>query len=456
MARQRTGTGASRLEKEKKDDANIVSIELLEGDSEKTDAEVIQYVNIHKDPGKFEDIAHVDRLGKRLRLKVKFDRPGTFRFIVKLKPDDSNAVYTEAEIYRNGNFKYSGEEPFFTNDTGEKIIEAGKIFVSPAGDDVFEITATDNNGTTVLATSKIRTKRMMYYLEAKMNGLTAVASNLSTFTDEYDKHDILFKDLPSINVSHMPNIGTIADRNTFVANIQSAYIPTKDPYCIIIGYTDHLAVKDSNQEIKALNVTGGSSSAIIIPIANINTGKKHALWNDIVPNEDWFVECYYIKDGESNEDKIAIDKSKCTPVQAPSHLVGYFNSVNVDVSTLPAEIGTITLIVNWVNRMRGGLSLTGTNIAVVCTRSWWQYKSNSYQNQVIVHEVGHQLGMVPNGLRSSKSKLDKVSSHYDHTHAGDHCYKPTGCVMYGATNGKSAFCVECIKAVKKVDLSGGV
>ena len=158
-------------------------------------------------------------------------------------------------------------------------------------------------------------------------------------------------------------------------------------------------------------------------------------------------------------------------VQKAGYPNGYCDSVDIDVSRLPAETGTIELKVNWVDRMRGGISFRGTNIVAICTKAWWQTKSETAQNQAIVHEVGHQLGMVANG---SRILPDKTPNHYDNSkgHKGNHCHAgiPTGqarydskadkaastCVMYGATNGKIAFCSECAKALKKVDLKNGV
>lgn len=454
----------------------LVSIDLLEGADVKTGT-VIQYVNIKPDVKYIDapDIPHIDRMGQKLRLKVKFDKAGAFRFTVKLTPGPTNVSYTANETTRNTNFKYCTNEVQFTTDAnGEKIIDANKIFVTPAGGDTFTITAKDDHGNEVTAAATVKTERMMYYIEAKMDVITGIASNLSVFTSEYNSHNIKFKGLSSFNIAHIENIGSDTQRDTFLARIKTAYTtstgPAKNPYCIVIAYTDHLAVKDANKKMPVVAATGGGAAPIPIPITDA-AGKKHALWNNIVTGEGWFVECYFIKTGGTLAHKVNIEEAKCTAVQSPTNSAGYFNSVNVDVSSLPAVAGTITLKVNWVNRMRAGISLGSTNVVAICTKAWWRNQSEARQNQVIIHELGHQLGMVSNG----SGKLPaKTSYHYNTTkgHVGDHChydiaagqarYDSTAdgtnskCVMYGATNGKSAFCVECIKAVKKVDLVSGV
>lgn len=353
----------------------IISIELLRGDAVQTGT-VIQYVNIKRDAKYVDgtDITHIDSLGQKLRLKVKFDIAGIFKFKVKLVPDSTNVVYSANEKTRNSNFKYSSDEIEFTTDkNGEKVIDADKIFTSPAGGDIFTISAKDDEGNEVTASGKVKTGRLMYYLEAKMAGLTSIASNLSTFTNEYDKHNITFKGLSCVNIVHMPNIGNDTDSTTFKSRIQTAYAastgPSKSPYCIIIGYTDHLAVRTENQKNTFPNITGGSTTPVIISIVN-TTGDVYALWKDIVPSEDWFVECYFIKNGGTDADKVIIDKTKCTPIQNTRYATGYCDSVSVDISSLPAETGTITLKVNWVDRMRGGLSFGGTNIVAICTKAW--------------------------------------------------------------------------------------
>jgi hypothetical protein len=144
--------------------------------------------------------------------------------------------------------------------------------------------------------------------------------------------------------------------------------------------------------------------------------------------------------------------------------------VRIDVTGLAAGRGTITLKVNWVDRMRAGLSFSGGNLICVCTRAWWQNESTADQNQVMVHELGHKVGMVAD---ATGNLPDAVASLYDSSkgHVGNHCHfdRPAGqarydssddsanskCVMYGATNGKSAFCTNCEPAVRKLDISSG-
>jgi type VI secretion system secreted protein VgrG len=77
--------------------------------------------------------------------------------------------------------------------------------------------------------------------------------------------------------------------------------------------------------------------------------------------------------------------------------------------------------------------------------------------------MGHKVGMVPDG-----TTLDATPNQYTGKgHVGSHCHTGLAvlatysgvdgstCVMFGATNGLSAFCADCARAAKKVDLSAG-
>jgi hypothetical protein len=120
--------------------------------------------------------------------------------------------------------------------------------------------------------------------------------------------------------------------------------------------------------------------------------------------------------------------------------------------------------------MRGGLSFGGGNLICVCTVAWWSKESTSGQNETMIHEMGHKVGMVVKGTGKDP---DKVATWYDNSkgHVGNHCHnglpaaqkrydnkgdgKKATCVMYGAGNGVSAFCGNCSPAVRKQDVSGG-
>ena len=69
------------------------------------------------------------------------------------------------------------------------------------------------------------------------------------------------------------------------------------------------------------------------------------------------------------------------------------------VSRLHQEVGSVSgkvdLKVNVVEGMSGRVSFGNKGIIAVCTRVWWREKSPEGMGQALVHEMGHQAGMVP-------------------------------------------------------------
>jgi hypothetical protein len=126
--------------------------------------------------------------------------------------------------------------------------------------------------------------------------------------------------------------------------------------------------------------------------------------------------------------------------------------------------------VNVVDMMRAGVAYGGVNLICVCTKVWWKAVDEYAQNQAIIHEIGHKIGMVPDGLGKGP---DKPATWYDNTkgHVGDHCFHGLSpnlvrydgdiddskirCVMYGAATKRSEFCSNCAPLVCKLDLNNG-
>lgn len=445
----------------------LVSVAWLDGaDATESGADGSQWVNLPRDAKWVDgaDIKNLDRLTRMPRAKVRFDQPGSHPFKIKLVPDGGNLAYSAAEEGRNGQFlREKAEQSLTTDGDGTKVIE-NTMALAVCGTHKYSLEAKDNDGNK--ATSKVlEVWRRVFYFEAKMTG-AATAASLATMTGEFANQAVKFTSAGSANITRMENIGTAADSATFKGHVKTAFdadatAKAKSPHIIIIGYTDHLAVKDSNQVVTKTGVTVGPGTAkISMPIVDASGSNKH-LWQDIVTGESWFVSCEYQQNGSAT--KTAIAAASCTPKFVRTSMS---REVEIDGTALPAGTGTITLTVNWVNRMRGGLSFPGTNLVCICTKAWWLAKNEAYQNQVMIHEIGHQFGMVADG---SGTGPDKVATQYTGKgHVGSHCYNGCGglasysgqeasstCVMFGGTNGKTAYCANCAPAMKKQDISNG-
>jgi hypothetical protein len=334
---------------------------------------------------------------------------------------------------------------------------------------MYRLEATDESGTTVRS-NEILTHRLLHFVKLKMRGLGAVADTTSAFQSEFEKNFIRFEEIPSVSMEHIANVGI--DTGPLLTVAREAYEKSKGPekagYVIAVIYTDHLAVKNSYQSmIKSGVNVGPRQPPVVIPLAGPGLTnpaiQQRYLWKDLVPGEGWFVSATYSPD--SGERDVAIPEAKCTALALGSSAC---TSVSIDVTSLPVGTGSIMLVVDWVDRMRGGLSFGEGNAVCICTRAWWLDRDAATQNQVLIHEVGHQVGMVASG---TGRQPDRVSTHYDGRkgHVGDHCHHgiPPGqarydrmvdltaarCVMYGMTTSHTAFCSNCAPAVRKVDIS---
>jgi len=458
----------------------IVSIEFLDGDDKKVvSGEADHYVNIPRDAKWVSDatIKNIDRMGQKARVKVSFNKPGKHGFKAKLVADSGNLVYTDDEKSRNPEFKYEEAEKHFTTDGNGDLIIADYFSLSAGGADKYTLSATDDYGTPeVKSKGTLKTARFFYYAPIKMKDLTSVASSTSTLEGEYAKHKIKMVPVTVGDIDRIHNIGDSAGSTNFKNKARIAYAASDaakfSPYVIAVGYTDHLAVKNPAKTMRKTGVQvgpGHPTAAIRIVGAGLKTADinpKH-LWQDLVPNEGWYVSAKFLKDGgTAGTDDVTITEDKITPKPWDASVPSKCCDVEIDVSGLPdGQTGTITLKVNWVDRMRAGLSMGSGNMVCICTRAWWGDTTTAEQNQVMIHEIGHQYGMVADGT----GKLpDKVAKYYSGKgHVGGHCHaglavlasyngvSGSDCVMFGATNGKTAFCADCSPAVKKLDLSAG-
>lgn len=455
------------------EDANIVSIAWLDGGDDIEVASETQWVNLPSADKWVDgtDIKNKDRLTMKPRMKVKFDKEGSHSFKVKLLVPTGTAAYTATEKTRNSNFKYTETEKSYSTDAdGTKIIKDDFELVAGGG---YEFIAQAKDGKNkIVKTGKLTTKRMFFYVEAKMTGLTSILGSTAPIDTEYNSHHFKLKKQTALSIARQNNIGTTADSNTLSSNVNaavnaSATVKAKKPYLLTVAYTDHLAVKNANVLISksAVNV-GPSKPNVVIPVAARglrapNSMATRYLWHDLVPAESWFVEAKFHKDGGG---VTTIPTAKVTHKGTGN----FWNEVEVDVTGLAVGVGKVEVKVNVVDRMRGGLAFGGANTCV-CTRAWWRNQPDSKQECTIIHELGHKLGMVADGT----GKLpDKTTTHYSGKgHVGDHCYKGctagqasyTGsanlsasqCVIFGAVNQKNSYCTHCEKAVKKLDINAG-
>jgi hypothetical protein len=408
------------------------------------------------------------RLGRSPGFKVTFDQPGAHAFRVKLAPGGSNAAYTGTETPRNAQFVTDTAWMSGTTEAdGTQVVATGPS-LCVAGNDTYMLEAHDDNATTV-SSGTIRTLRAVHLVQVKMDGLASIAPSIAGAIGEYAGHFIRLVELPAVTMPRIANVGrdTAALNSAVVTAWDASQGPGKAPYAIRVVFTDHLAVRNPSQSVLKTAVAVGPTRPAVT-VAMMGPGMVdpsigvHPLWKDLVPGESWFVSASYTPDGGGAA--VPIPEGKCSALPAGT---GRADNVSVDVTGLPAGTGTITLTVNWVDRMRGGIALAGPTV-VVCTRGYWVDIPAASQNCVVVHELGHKFGMVPEG---SGRSLDRHADQYTNSgHIGSHCHTGTAaaanyggsvalaastCVMFGTVNGRLAYCGACAPQVRKVDLGSG-
>lgn len=462
--------------------AKLKKLEILEGAPDTfltKNAE--QFVNLNAD-AKWVDnkiITSEDRLGHEPRLYVEFDLPGVSEFTLKAVGQSKNEIYTSDEKSRNAKFKFlEAEKKYQTESNGKLTIT--DAFIDIAGENKFHFEAEDSQGTK-LKSKTLEVKRKLFIQEIKMSGDSGktAASSIKTATKEFNKQGFEMETLTAVNMTEMENIGP-SEEASYLSNVQAAYKTSdgkkKEPYTLTIGYTSNLAVKTTGQALSKTAVkVGPKAPKPKIKFAIAGPGKTNPavsskpLWQKIITGEGWFEKCEF-KDAATGV-VTKIDEKHCKAIPVNSANPNFCIEVEVDVSKIATpQTGKLTLTVSWVDRMRAGLSFNSNNLICVCTKAYWQTMSASDQNEVIIHEFGHKIGMVPDG---SGILPEKTATFYDSSkgHVGTHCHKgiPAGqarydsnadaalsaCVMYGSTNGHSAFCDNCSVAAKKQDVSAG-
>lgn len=472
-----TGPGTDPVTPE--DDYAIVSVAWLNGDDVTTIGDCTQWVNLPREAKWLanSDIPNIDRLGISPRFLVTFNKAQVcnFQWRIVVEPGGTEAYSSGGatkEEERNSNFVPSSREWAMgsTDETGRGIADAARLVAG--GGYKFKIEAKDHHDT-VVTSGVIETKRLFWYVELPMTGLTSTLTTTAAVDTEFANHHIVLKQLPDLSIAHQQNIGNDTDSDTFAANVEGAITgnataAAKAPYLLRIGYTDHLAVKNPNRPQRADGITVGpgvAATAIPVSSTGLRDGDGEAarwLWNNLVTGEGWFVSASYTPDGGGAAVDIPADKvTMTTPGNSDQ-------SVTVDVTGLPAGTGSITVNVDVVDRMRGGLAIGGAANICICTRSWWNNSNDAKQACTVVHEMGHKVQMVAAG---TGGQPDRVSTQYSgHGHMGSHCHNglaaglatygnadvtATTCAMFGTVNRRTAFCGNCAPAVKKVDLGAG-
>ena len=400
-------------------------------------ADLEQWVNLEK-VDKFKDeIETIERLDY-LHFECEFKKAKLANFKVRIYPQGNKAKYSKEER-KNVAFKLR-KIPSKTNASNKKVKLETDAYLPAAGGNKFKVEAKYKKK--VIESKKIiETRRKVYYQIIKMSSMNAL-SNYSFLDKLWNTSDKLYIETIEINSkgddTHIGNIDAVDSQvDAMKAAARPEYNNDKHPFCFAILYVDSLAASDVKSRDTDTMSKGCSSKQVSFP-------KK--LWEGVdsptgSSNKDWFISAQFM--------------GTTPPSNLPSSDGLMVNRTTLSVSSgnIPeSKTGVVRVTAKIIDRWRGGLSFSGCNLVVCATRAFVprQALDPALKEAIILHEVGHKLGMVPDGI----SGLDRQTNCDDTTYVGPHC-ADNSCVMFGkADSSRNDFCTICKKSVRKLNLKG--
>lgn len=275
------------------------------------------------------------------------------------------------------------------------------------------------------------------------------------------------------------------------------------PYLMVIAFVHSIALRREKPEI--FNFTISVPPAGFVGAASYDLTLPRYLWYGVDDYDDGVGAASVIGATRIGEQPRGIwlvsGSGKAMPLSARTVMLdipdqniqlspnaraaGPYGGYNLIRVTLTPEIQaacagtnvTIFMQLNTISGYCGGQALAG--YCQVGRTSWFQSVSDESIRQVLHHEVGHLIGMLPEGgpraLDAPGTKYGSSKGADQYGHVGAHCnlgltdggtewYGKPGCTMFGATSAKDMFnnshtaapvvyCGTCGTLVKKLDLS---
>ncbi len=445
----------------------------------------LQYVNLATAEERWNDgqaLTSLDRQTNRPKIRVSFNKRGQHRFSVKVMARRTNAVYSARERSRQPRYRDPDQSTYqyVTDPDGTKVVD--NITLPSAGRNMYLFEVINDQNQTVM-TEMIETVRRMYIQEIRMPGPETMPRRygFQPTADEYARH--------GIDVLQLPYVETRGDANSDVWTdegdarmrqlVQSVYPRSEgarhEPYTIAVCHIDRLAAQWPITPLIYRGTVGPGAPDILMDLLGPD-GNPAFLWLDIDPNDDWFLECLFeYTDATGAVKRAVVPKDRVTPIPMNNAEPSACIRVKLRVAgLLPVPTsGRIILRVKLMESAAGGVAFLGTNILGVAVRTPWELATMKYQQETLVHEIGHLLGMTPSGPEWANandgelydaSKLDGGS--YFYSDAGNHCHyglpasqanssNEGACVMFGGDCQSIRFCPSCAEAARKVDMSNG-
>lgn len=452
-----------------------------------------QWVNLEKDTAFVEDeVKSIARLGP-IHVEV-YMKNGTKPSLLKVRvvPISTPQQYTRAEERRNPRFTLRRARQATTIDEKRYKLEED-IYLPAAGGNRYKVEGMVGEKM-VEAPKMLTTWRKLYYQVVHMAGVRVPP--MSSMEADYEGHYIKFKrtgPYRAVPYSTNTDFDTVSQRNQVVRAAASGYASTLyEPYTVCVFFVNMIAAPERNFRISpatsskhplrpGLLAWSGEDVSVTLP-------QGRYLWWGLNPIDDsrnggrgiWLAprSAYYVGDDGIKrsipDTDIRVDTSKRVSE------LGGFNTLKIRLPWSARNILTSNTIrfelrLTLVAGFSGGYSEPNVNLITVAKSAWWEPYTDAERLQVLNHEMGHKIGMVPDGHGPS---LDRPINFYvEQGHQGPHCASDAEyvkeraepwqgapmCVMFGATScydplieahcaAPSTFCPDCEKLVRKLDL----
>ncbi|BEG74061.1 type VI secretion system Vgr family protein [Achromobacter xylosoxidans] len=446
----------------------------------------LQYVNLTEPSERWNDgqaLNSLDRQTNKPKIHVKFNKAGQHRFTVKVSPRPGNAVYSAREQGRQPLYREPTQRTYsyVTDADGTKTVDDIALPAAGLNTYLFEVI---NDKNQIISTEVVETVRRLYLQEIMLPGPEALPRphGFQPTATEYARH--------GVDVLQLPPVSTPGDANSDVftedgeARLRqlagSVYPrsqgPSHAPYTIVVCHVDRLASMLPVQPIYVQASAGPGAPDKEVQFVSAD-GNVSFLWHNIEPNVDWFLECLFeYTDPAAGVRRVPVARDRLTPLPYDPAEPKACHAVNIRLAGLlpiPAT-GRLILRVRLMESAAAGAAFYDTNLLCVAALSPFEPVTMNYQQETLVHEIGHLIGMVPSGpewAQAHPDEADMDSSRLDkgpffYSQMGNHCHfglpasqadpSHTGaCVMFGGDCQSIRYCVHCAKAVRKVDMSNG-
>ena len=413
-------------------------------------------INVRRSRMTDGDVKSVDDMGRTVYLKVKFKKKDKFSLAkLTLKRHADNAAYTRTERAKNAGVFMPTRETFsIVSWTGEALFG---VKLTPAGGDKYKFEAENLvTGKKVQGKDVIETRRKLFYQMIRMRKAHQISGGLKNklkkrFWDPSNKLYLKLEEYAGGKTT--PNRVNFNDEDPptkamVLRHARRVYNNSKAPYSFVVLFVNKNCIPGTEVRAPAGNISGNST--------NVNTRQRLFSYADPAAND--FGSILWIPSSTGLPEAFT---------KADYKRVGKWTmKLNTRGKTRGPGRFVYTMTIVSIEGM--GLSLSSENLVTIASRDCDGKKvKKRTQLNILVHEIGHKIGMVPG--RQGDRDLDTQSTYYHgRGHSGGHCRHPSPllptysgvnpapppqCTMFGdiRTNTEK-FCPKCLPSVRKLDI----